>query len=383
MNTQPTNTFYDSPERADDSVIQEQRRIIHSHPSVTEILEGYPDMVVVLNEYRQIITCNSKALEVLEINDESEIIGKRLGESINCIHAFDDPSGCGTTKFCKLCGAAQAIKTTKDFRNSDVQECRIIRKIDHATAPLDFRVHTTPVKIDDYEFTITAVENIADEKRRETLERIFFHDILNTAGALEGYANLLKDVENDEEFEEFADAINNISHQIIEEIKSQRQLLKAENRTLETEFKETSVNKIITKVYEMFVNHDLAENINLHKETLKEDITVNTDPLLLRRSLSNLVKNALEASNKGGTVKIYSILEKKKITFNVYNNEVIPEDVQLQIFQRPFSTKAKRGRGIGTYSVILLVEKYLHGKVYFTSDQTTKTIFSVELPLSE
>ena len=48
------------------------------------------------------------------------------------------------------------------------------------------------------------------------------------------------------------------------------------------------------------------------------------------------------------------------------------------MFQRSFSTKGA-GRGLGTYSIKLLGEKYLNGKVGFISEQGRGTIFSVEL----
>ncbi len=60
------------------------------------------------------------------------------------------------------------------------------------------------------------------------------------------------------------------------------------------------------------------------------------------------------------------------------NAGVIPSDVQMQIFQRSFSTKGK-GRGIGTYSIRLLTENYLKGKASFVSNNTDDTIFSIEL----
>jgi hypothetical protein len=381
MDTSSPETFFDSPQKEGDSVVKEQQKILSRDPSIKQILEGYPDIVVILNSHRQIIASNSKTLEALEVESAENVIGKRLGEAINCIHAFNDPSGCGTTKFCKLCGAANAIKTTKDFRKSDIQECRIIRKMENGTDPLDLRIHTTPVNIEGHDFTITAVENIASEKRREALERIFFHDILNTAGALEGYAGLLKESESQEEIEEFASVINNISGQIIREIKSQRQLLQAENGTLETELTELSVNETISKVFDMFANHPLAEGITFKKELLDEDAVLLTDSTLLNRSLSNLVKNALEASKNGDEVKIYVNISRDKIIFNVYNDNIIPESIQMQIFQRSFSTKSSKGRGIGTYSVKLLIEKYLNGKVYFESGSGKGTIFSIELQL--
>jgi len=58
----------------------------------------------------------------------------------------------------------------------------------------------------------------------------------------------------------------------------------------------------------------------------------------------------------------------------------MPHNVQLQIFQRSFSTKAQTGRGIGTYSIKLLGEQYLGGKVEFTSREPDGTAFVLTLP---
>jgi sensor histidine kinase regulating citrate/malate metabolism len=58
----------------------------------------------------------------------------------------------------------------------------------------------------------------------------------------------------------------------------------------------------------------------------------------------------------------------------------IPEDVRLQIFQRSFSTKGS-GRGLGTYSMKLFGENYLHGRVYFRTNEKQGTTFTIELPL--
>jgi len=59
----------------------------------------------------------------------------------------------------------------------------------------------------------------------------------------------------------------------------------------------------------------------------------------------------------------------------------MPEAVQLQMFQPSFSTKGAKGRGIGSYSVKLLTEKYLQGKVWFVSREPEGTTFFVALPL--
>ena len=65
---------------------------------------------------------------------------------------------------------------------------------------------------------------------------------------------------------------------------------------------------------------------------------------------------------------------------SIHNASILSEAAQLQMFQRSFSTKEARGRGIGTYSARLLAEKYLKGDVSFTSRELEGTTFFVALP---
>jgi sensor histidine kinase regulating citrate/malate metabolism len=66
---------------------------------------------------------------------------------------------------------------------------------------------------------------------------------------------------------------------------------------------------------------------------------------------------------------------------DVKNSLLIPHDVQLQIFQKSFSTKGK-GRGLGTFSIKLLTERYLGGTVHFVSSEETGTVFTIEFPVT-
>ena len=68
------------------------------------------------------------------------------------------------------------------------------------------------------------------------------------------------------------------------------------------------------------------------------------------------------------------------MVFSVHNPGVMPDEVQLQIFQRSFSTKAATGRGIGTHSMRLLGERYLGGEVTFVSQEPEGTVFRLSLP---
>jgi sensor histidine kinase regulating citrate/malate metabolism len=93
-----------------------------------------------------------------------------------------------------------------------------------------------------------------------------------------------------------------------------------------------------------------------------------------------MTKNALEASGKGATITLSCKLNGRNACFSVHNPGFIDDEVQQQLFNRSFSTKGK-GRGLGTYSMKLFGEKYLGGKVGFTSSEWAGTEFFLELPV--
>lgn len=100
---------------------------------------------------------------------------------------------------------------------------------------------------------------------------------------------------------------------------------------------------------------------------------------LLRRVLGNRIKNALEAIPPGRVVTVCCAEQGDGVVFSVHNPGTMPPDVQGQVFQRSFSTKAASGRGIGTHSMKLLGERYLRGQVGFASDEAQGTTFRIRL----
>lgn len=375
-------TYFDSPERVSTEEIEQLRKRSVNLSCIQQILETFPHIALLLNEHRQIVAFNSKARDYFFGSNGTGVLGKRLGEALNCIHSKEMEAGCGTSVFCRECGAGQSIKRTNQTNENTVSECRITAQNADVEVSLDFRVYTSKIFIDGHSFTLFAVEDIQSEKRKLVLERVFFHDVLNTATAIKGIAEVLPQLKNSDEFDEFVNMLQYSSDQLIDEILVQRDLTYAENGLLKTNVSETGVNEILSRVEALYKNHELSKQKVFEVIYLKENIKIKTDSSLLIRSLSNLVKNALEAISANQTVRLYSELNENQIEFIVWNEGIIPESVQLQIFQRSFSTKANFGRGIGTYSVKLFVEKYLGGKVSFISNQQDQTKFIISIPLN-
>jgi hypothetical protein len=375
-----TKTYFDSPERSTIEEINQRSAKIKQTELILNILEGFPDLAVILDKNRQIVAANKKAVRTFRKSSFEEIKGKRVGEALKCIHRNDvlEEESCGITKFCSLCGAGKSIKYTNDNFMTPEEECRIVSELNDGNEAFDFRVITTPLVIDGEQYALFAIRDISDEKRREALERIFFHDVLNTASVINNAALLLQEAD-DEEYEEFLKLIIDSSNQLISEIKFQRDLRNAEEGNLSVNLTEVSVNEILDLVASFYENHPVAEGKEIKIEFMHEDIKLKTDQSMLVRSMGNLLKNALEASKEGEDVIISATADEEHVRFSVHNTAVIPGDVQMQIFQRSFSTKGGPGRGLGTYSAKLFIEKYLNGEVYFISNEKEGTVFNIKL----
>lgn len=344
------------------------------------MLEGFPGLAAILDKNRQIVAHNSQAATIFRGIGGEQAFGKRLGEALGCAHAGDMEGGCGTSKFCAECGAAQSIRLTAERSSVQSRECRIRTMLLGKEGSLNLRVFTSPLRIDGEMFTLFTLKDIAHEKRLQALERIFFHDVLNTAAAINSISSLMGGVEDADQMRELVALLRSSSWQLIHEIHAQRDLLTAERGELAFVVEPVTTTRIVSSVLELYISHDLSYGKTLDFKPLAPDVEIETGVVHLVRCLGNLVKNALEASEAGHEVKLYCEQSEGDVTFHVQNQAVMPERVQLQVFQRSFSTKASVGRGLGTYSVRLLVEQYLHGQVRFESNAEIGTVFSIRLP---
>jgi signal transduction histidine kinase len=302
-----------------------------------------------------------------------------VGEALGCAHAFapgDDPLGsCGTTEFCRECGAVRAVLQSLRGQ-ADVQECRILLADDRA---LDLRVTARPLKEDGRPFVLFALTDISHEKRRSVLERIFFHDILNTAGGMLGVAELLR-TGGPEEVADFKDTVALLANSLVDEIKAQQMLVAAERGELKLQAERIHSLTLLCELRSTYVNHDVCMGRLIAVDPLSDVVLFRSDSRLVRRVLGNMLKNALEGCSPGGTATLSCRAAAGGIEFTVHNPGVMPRSVQLQVFQRSFSSKGD-GRGLGTYSMKLLTDRYLRGSIDFVSTPEQGTTFRAWYPM--
>ena len=340
-------------------------------------LDAVSTAVLILNGRRQIVFANRAFLELIGILDVTDIMGLRPGESIGCIYSDRNEGGCGTTEFCRECGAARAILSSLQGEE-DIQDCSI--SLNDDPNALDLRVRTSPMELKGEGFTVFSITDIGDEKRREVLERIFLHDVRNTAGGIQGFLQLLAE-EEEEDLQLHALTIIDLSEKLMDEIDSYHQLVRAENRQLMIRPASFSSKDLLERVMSLYISHEAARDREIRIDPNSEDLEMFTDETVLLRVMGNMTKNALEAIAPGEAVTLFCCREGEMARFEVHNPGMIPSDTSLQIFQRSFSTKGP-GRGLGTYSIRLLSEHYLRGQVGFTSSAAGGTTFYGIYPMA-
>jgi len=387
-------TEFAPAERLGPAEVKDQSRAICCLPFVRDFLDAVPNMALVLNECRQIVFANRAFREFVGVEALDELVGCRQGEVLDCIHAKYigqrpgeavgciradlTEGGCGTTLFCRNCGAVRAILNSQQLNRLDIQECRML--CGEEGQPLDLRVWSRPLEVHGVPYTVFSVVDISDEKRRKALERIFFHDVLNTAGGVKGLADLLIETGMSEmEIKDVASMISESADQLIEEISAQRMLSAAGSGDLNVRAQSLESIQILYRVIRQFHSYNMAKGKTLVVAESAEHFDFVSDPVLLRRVLINLVKNALEAVEEGSTVTLGSYPDGDSVCFTVHNESGMPAEVQRQIFSRSFSTKGI-GRGLGSYSIKLISEKYLHGHVSFVSNAELGTVFTIRYP---
>jgi len=369
------NTLYAPAERAEGKTLKRQEKEFSNILLLKIISDAIPHLFIVLNKQRQIVFANKRFYDVCSVDTWEQAKGKRPGEVFNCIHAYESSGGCGTTEFCRVCGSINAILESRKKVQS-VKECRILTRDGQS---IDLRVWATPYEHNQKKYTLMSIEDVGDEKRRQALEQTFFHDVLNSAGGILGLAENIIDKEASLENELILKMIFNSSKRLIEEIQSHRQLCMAERDELELSLSEFSSIVLLNETAETYFEHETSQKKKIIINSESEDSLLVSDRILARRVIGNMLKNALEATSYGGTVQLECHEEEDSVVFSVHNSAYMKREIQLQVFQRSFSTKGS-GRGIGTYSMKLLGEKLLSGSVYFESSEKEGTTFFLKLP---
>lgn len=146
-------------------------------------------------------------------------------------------------------------------------------------------------------------------------------------------------------------------------------------RPLKPEYTETSLADLIVSTFDAI---QVPKDIDLAVEA-DDRLVFRTDRVFLKRALTNLVNNAIQAMPQGGQLKLGAYRKDNFVVIAVSDTGPgIPEEVKARLF-RPLVTTKSKGQGFGLAVVKRLVEA-LGGRISFESEIGKGTKFVIELP---
>ena len=371
------DTYFAPAPKANKNELASEINIVSNSPIVSGLLHSVSGYLAVLNKHRQIIAINDSFLQMLGTDNPEETFGLRHGDVLECDHAHEGPAGCGTTEFCSTCGLATSIMSSLKHDKPVEKVCALAATKNNKPIDLFLLIKADPINIDDKRFLLLFIQDISKHQKRAALERTFFHDIRNMLGGLTMASHQLVE----ENPSDLAEVIQQVSLRLSKEVSIQQSLLQSEDFDYKPVFSEVALEQILNELQSFYATHPVAHDKKITISKTYPVVSIKTDISLLLRVLYNMVTNAFEATSPNGKVKIWLEHEDNYVSFCVWNNLEIPQDITRRIFQRNFSTKEEEGRGMGTYSMKLIGEKILGGLVSFSTSTLEGTTFKYAYPI--
>lgn len=336
------------------------------------VLELVSDVAFVVNPERRVAFTNEACRRRFATSGDA--IGLAPGELLGCDSAVGDSASCRTGDACISCGLDSVIR--RAAQTGSAEGPTRVRLPHGQVMDLDVRAMSVTTA-DGRRHVLVVTQDRSAEHWQRQLDRAFFHDALDLAAGIVGLAELR---EAGAATEGDAEAIVGLATELVETIRDHRTLKAAEAGDLAIDVDTVDLASIVDTAID--VNRRLAEqrSVRVQGEVGRPD-TLTTDRNLLTRVLSNLIRNAIEASSPGdGVIVRTRPVDDEHVEISVHNPVEIPPEVQSRIFRRPASTKGAN-RGTGTFSARLLTERYLEGSIHFVTGPQLGTTFSLHLPL--
>jgi two-component system, sporulation sensor kinase E len=147
----------------------------------------------------------------------------------------------------------------------------------------------------------------------------------------------------------------------------------------ETAIDKVDVRKAIEEVVELMRIGYCQQGFCFMTQIQPELPFVRGDSERIKQCLINLIKNALEAMDKGGTVNVRARLEREFVLIQVEDTGVGMSEGQLEKAFSPFFTTKKKGYGLGLSMIKKIIEEY-GGHVEIASKEGKGTTVTLKIP---
>lgn len=284
-------------------------------------------------------------------------------------------------------GFNRALAAGRALKPGVLTECAAMRR-DGTEVPIEI-AHSSWRRGSEL-FFAAFMRDITERKRyerlRDDVERMIRHDLKSPLLGIAGFAKLLmEDSALPEKEREWAKLIFDSGMQMNYLLSNSQAMLSMQEGNYRLNAQPVDVAKLLESLGKRFepamrekqVGYSCS--IDVENERASE-CTVPGEEAFLDDMLSNLIKNAVEASPEGQEVRVSVRDEDGFKVIDIHNQGVIPEAIRDQFFE-PYTTSGKAGgTGLGAHSARLIAQAH-KGGINFTTDETEGTHILVRLPI--
>ncbi len=213
------------------------------------------------------------------------------------------------------------------------------------------------------------------------------HEIRTPLNGIIGFADLLLEIEDDEEKRDYLQTILSSSNQLLNVLADIIEMTKLDAGAVRVKQELVSLNNLFSTIYDVMCSIRIAKTNNVKLVNLsagKDDVNIVTDVVKLRQIITNLISNAIKFT-KDGNVEYDYVVNDDKVCISVRDNGIgIGPEEQKKIFERFYQTRQSKemmdnGSGVGL-SIVKSYVEMLGGSVWVESELGKGSCFFVELP---
>jgi len=202
------------------------------------------------------------------------------------------------------------------------------------------------------------------------------HEIRNPLTSLKGFTELLK-LNADDESRMYLSVIDS-ELQRMEQILSELLVL-SKPTTMKVELLE--LDHIVKQVIEFMLPDALMKNIMIQYISTSNQVYIGGSENRLKQVLMNLIKNAMESMNNGGTITVeMATIDCAIVELMIKDEGVGMDSTTLQNLFQPFYTTKSTGTGLGLAFVKKVIEEH-EGVIGVSSELQKGTCFHLQFPI--
>ncbi len=400
-----------------------EQSLLDSESELNAIVKKVPYTMVLVDSNLNIRQVNRQGAEFTGSSPE-KLYGLDPGEALSCIHALNDPAGCGHTEHCGQCMLRCTLLDTlhRQREHNDV-ETKMSLNRDAGDEERIFLLQSAPLRLADEPMALAVFDDITEWRKTQQELQTTNQRLQDTLEELRNTQSQLIDQERQRALTTMVSGIAHEFNNALSPIQGFTTLLLEQPETLQDRDKAvhyleqvqkaaTNAAKTIRRMRKFYrpreqdafnsldLNETITDAISITKPRWKEEaaaagktIDIQTDlgdipPVWgheaeMNEALTNLIFNAVDAIPENGIIHISTYVQDQRVVIDFSDNgEGMAEETEDRCLDPFYTTKTAGGSGLGLAVLQGIVQRH-QGNLIVDSKEGQGTTFRIMLPRIE